>query len=163
MSSSSPIGFDLRNLWEKQEAIHNARDSGLIYFNGYYALTREKCKDLVGGSGSSPYDFASWFTRLTTWKVPLVQLVFLFPRPPLDLSSEIFVLVHLVGNPINTIWSLIIKISRCQAAVIEWQSRLSTINSNLQQVQERQWKALALLTDAYDEMGSWESSGRLIV
>lgn len=61
-----------------------------------------------------------WFARLTIWKVPLLQLISLFPRPPLDFWTEVFVLVHLVGDPIGKIRSLIIKISKCQVMTKEW-------------------------------------------
>lgn len=124
--SETPIPFDLASLWDETQRILNANqsDERLIKVNGYASLTMEACRNIVGGSGSSKYEGSMWFARLTIWKVPLLQLISLFPRPPLDFWTEVFVLVHLVGDPIGTTRSLIIKISKCQVMTKEWRRLL---------------------------------------
>jgi hypothetical protein len=74
---------------------------------------------------SNRYSFPTWYgsgevwSRLTNWKIPLLQLVFLTALPPLSYRYKAFVLSRLLGNPIGTIQDLLLKLSSCQAAADE--------------------------------------------
>ena len=63
------------------------------------------------------------WVRLTTWKFPLFQLIAQFPRPPLGLATQFFVMAHLLGDPIDTIKNLLQKLSKCQSRAESWKSR----------------------------------------
>ena len=104
---------------------------------------------------------------MTLWKFPLLQLIAVLPRPPLSFSNEAFVLAHLLGNPIGTLKSLLLKIASCQTRAEFWADRLGGDLSHLIEGDEdkrtketkRKWKALGIIVDAYDEWG-YEKGGR---
>lgn len=100
---------------------------------------------------------ADIWTRLTTWKFPLLQLVATFPRPPLDFWVECFVILHLLGDPVDTIKNLLAKISSCQITAGAWRAECeSFLEKPPGEDQDRDWKALAILSDAY---GEWSVDG----
>ena len=156
--------FQFVSLWNYTKNIQAAcpNDTRLFLGNAQFAtadnasLTQEACVSKVG-SGWTPYPVPDIWTRLTTWKFPLMQLVASFPRPPLSLTVEFFVILHLLGDPINTMESLLLKMSKCQITASYWkeecQSRLEGLYIGDQNRQKRDfnWKALALITDAYGE------------
>ena len=83
-----------------------------------------------------------------TWKAPLAQLIFLFPRPPLGASVEIFTILHLMGDSIDTIASLLYTLEVCQR-------RAKPLRK--QGMPDADWKALALVMAAYEEIGDTEA------
>lgn len=91
------------------------------------------------------------------WKFPLLQLVASFPRPPLGRGIEFFVIVHVLGDPINTIQCLLLKLSMCQRSADYWRDYhpkpLGTSTAEEDPQKLRDWKALVLLTDTYGEWG----------
>ncbi|PVH84377.1 hypothetical protein DL98DRAFT_651609 [Cadophora sp. DSE1049] len=103
------------------------------------------------------------WSRLTTWKFPLLQLVSVFPRPPLNFRTEFFVLSHLMGDPISTISNLLLKIASCQSRASFWKDRFTEASyrglivdghGNDQQAEiALVWKSLAAIIDSYDEWG----------
>ena len=148
--------FDFPSLWDYTQHIQEAcaNDTRLFLSKGEPAtrqnagLTQAACV-AIAGSDWHKYPAVDIWTRLTTWKFPLVQLIAAFPRPPLSLGVELFVVFHLLGDPIDTIKSLLLKLSNCQYWVHHWieRDRGNKVDS------ERHWKALALLSDAYGEWG----------
>ncbi len=174
MPDHSKLRFDFLSLWDETEKIfhQNRHDPRLVFAAGHHSLTRQACIDLAG-SGPSRYDGSTIWTRATTWKVPLIQVFALCPRPPLNLATEAFVMVHLLGDPIDTVQNLLLKISLCQKRVNKWKKRLENLGVPIvirdesrmddlavtrakQQIEECRWKSLALVTDAYDEWGQAE-------
>ena len=152
--------FDFVSLWKYtlhiQEACAN--DSRLFLPKGEpatpqnAALNQASCA-AIAGSGWTGDSAVDMWTRLTTWKLPLVQLIAAFPRPPLSLGVECFVIIHLLGDPIDTIKNLLLKLSNCQSFARDWGApSVETVRGD-DPVSERHWKALALLTDAYGEWG----------
>lgn len=149
------VPFDFTQLWDITQRIwesspgdarlwplnpNRTLDPG---FRDRLALAPEACNILTGGHDSwTPYAISNILTRLTSWKMPLLQLVAQFSRPPLSIAVEIFVIIHLMGDPIDTIWSLLHKISICQDRAIYWRKRYR---------QEKDWKAFALIQVSYDE------------
>ena len=104
------------------------------------------------------------WARLTTCKFPLLQLVAVFPRPPLTFGTECFVLLHLLGDPIFTIVNLLLKVASCQARAALWKYRLRPNGEEKQLMTlwagltrtptpDGLWKGLTAIVDSYDEWG----------
>lgn len=117
------------------------------------ALTMAACTAIAGGSWTY-YPAADIWTRLTTWKFPLLQMVASFARPPLSFWVEMFVTNHLLGDPIDTFKNLLGKMSECQMSSKYWRSRCEvSLRASLGDKIDHHWKALAIITDAYAEYG----------
>ena len=92
------------------------------------------------------------------WKLPLLQLIVLFPRPPFGLFIDTFAIVHMFGDPIDTLGSLMHKFHKCQYQAVHW---LSICKSSVPESQWQWsdpfevdlWKCCALIVDTYDEFG----------
>ena len=157
--------FQFTSLWNFTQQILQscANDTRLFEIEGglpsaqNVSLNHAGCVAIAGASWT-PYPGADIWVRLTTWKFPLLQLVGLFPRPPLSFSAECFVITHLLGDPIDTIWHLIHKLDLCQSRAEYWREEYRTVFTTLQgDKPDRQWKALTLIEDAY---GEWNESNR---
>ena len=153
--------FQFVSLWSYTQNIQQAcaNDARLFVPHGGVSspqnasLTQEACAAIVG-SDWEYYPAADIWTRLTTWKFPLLQLVASFPRPPLNLSVECFVILHLLGDPIDTLRNLLAKMSTCQLAAERWRMKCEELLERPSgEDEDRDWKALTLLTDAYGEWG----------
>ena len=172
--------FSLSNAWAETERIYDlyqknasCTECGKLALSAPQpSLTKAACIDFLG-NGPHHYDRSSIWSRMTTWKLPLVQVVASFPRPPLSLKIELFVMAHLLGDPIDTAQNLSLKIARCQDRVKDWKDVLERFNLPIEvpddtnqdqialdrrekQIAEWRWKHLALVTDAYDEWGQAE-------
>ncbi len=156
--------FDFNSLWSYTLSIQEscANDSRLFLAKGTSAtpdnaaLTQASCFAIAGANWRW-YATADIWNRLTTWKFPLLQLVASFPRPPLGLGVEFLVLVHVLGDPIDTIKCLLLKLSNCQRMADYWidyhPKSLGTSTKDADPEKLRDWKALVLLTDTYGEWG----------
>ena len=156
--------FDFSSLWKYTQSIQQAcaNDSRLFQFHGgstsprNASLTQASCA-AIAGSDWKYYPGADIWARLTTWKFPLLQLVASFPRPPLSFRVECFVIVHLLGDPIDTVQNLLAKMSSCQNIAKEWMADSDNLMGQpVGEDEDQNWKALALITDAY---GEWNESG----
>ena len=78
-----------------------------------------------------------------------MQLIFQFPRPPLGAKVEIFTIAHLLGDPIDTISSLLYTLATCQ-------SRAEMLRKK--GITDQDWKNLALIMDSYDECGKSQAA-----
>lgn len=153
--------FHFPSLWRYTQNIQEAcaTDTRLFIPNSGNAspqnasLNQLSCVAIAGRNWTY-YPTADIWTRLTTWKFPLLQLVVSFPRPPLSFWVECFVIVHLLGDPIDTIKNLLVKMSSCQSMAKDWRLKCGELlERRLDGDEDRDWKALALLTDAYGEWG----------
>ena len=156
--------FDFNSLWSYTLSIQEAcaNDSRLFIAQGTSAtpdnaaLTQASCVAIAGARWTF-YPSADVWARLTTWKFPLLQLVASFPRPPLGLGIEFFVIAHVLGDPIDTIQCLLLKLSTCQRSADYWidyhPKSLGTSTEDEDPEKLRDWKALVLLTDTYGEWG----------
>ncbi|KAK0508450.1 hypothetical protein JMJ35_008726 [Cladonia borealis] len=156
--------FDFNSLWRYTLSIQEAcanddrlfNDRGASATPDNAALTQAACV-AIAESQWSRYPAADIWTRLTTWKFPLLQLVASFPRPPLGLRVEFFVIVHVLGDPIDTIKCLLLKLSNCQGSADYWidyhPKPRGTSTEDEDPEKLRDWKALVLLTDTYGEWG----------
>lgn len=153
--------FQFTTLWKYTQSIQKAcaTDPRLFIPPGGIAspqnasLTQASCA-AIAGSDWKYYPPADIWTRLTTWKFPLLQLVASFPRPPLSLWVDCFVIIHLLGDPIDTIKNLLAKMSTCQRGAEYWRGECERyLERRDDSDEDRDWKALALITDAY---GEWD-------
>ncbi|KAE9362864.1 hypothetical protein N431DRAFT_358157 [Stipitochalara longipes BDJ] len=177
---TNPASFQFASLWIITQAIASCPNDTRL-FNQLPMLTDASCRLFTHKEPWTPYPAADIWARLTTWKFPLLQLVAVFPRPPLTFLVELFVLVHLLGDPISTIKNLLLKLASCQARALFWKDRfeseemglvrrltgpsspliLSSAAPSSQPVLlpalssfEGIWKGLAAIVDSYDEWGS---------
>ena len=153
--TGQPFNFD--NLWDYTKKINATCpwDKRLFGISGGHfdinspLLTNDAAERFVG-SGWLPYPFLDIFNRISTWKYPELQLIVMFPRPPLGFSVELMVFTHLLGDPIDTIDNLHLKLYNCQLIAEWWQVRAKHVFS---EDSDQAWKALGIITDAYAEWG----------
>lgn len=160
-SSTSPFTFT--GLWNYLQAIKNCTrihglppneygDPRLVWHKNDTFLTYEAALRWTGETARSwnPYPLSDILWRLQAWKFPLIALISLFPRPPLSFSVELFTIFHLVGDPIDTIASMLFTIHVCWLRA----EKLKALYGNT--VNGWNWRALTLVMQAWDEC-----SGRL--
>jgi hypothetical protein len=99
------------------------------------------------------YESEDILTRLMVWKAPLFQLLFQFPRPPLGLVIEAFSMVHLMGDPIDTLGGLLYTLFLCR--------RRAQLLRKRRDLKRTHWKALALIMMSYDECGVPQEAARM--
>lgn len=89
-----------------------------------------------------------------TWKLPLFQLAVQFPRVPLGFSVETATIIHLLGDPVDSITSVLFTLALCHSRT---QLAKSTCEeAGIQKTHPEYattWKALSLLMISYDECG----------
>ena len=156
------LGFQFSSLWTISQNIYSACTSDWRLFDSRSpALTQAGCEQIVGSDDWTRYPGADIWARLATWKFPLLQLVASFPRPPLSLSSEVFVILHVLGDPIGTIKDLLLKVASCEDRALLW---VHLLQSDLRPLaldepharytkSVRIWKAMTTIADSYDEWG----------
>jgi hypothetical protein len=160
---TAPRHFDLEYLWQATQNITStcANDIRLIGLNKTQ-LNQRACLELSGTAKWSwmrftPYPNSDIYSRLAAWKFPLIQLVIQFPRPPLGLGTELFALVHLVGDPMETISSLMYTLAVCQTQATFWRKVCGRASSHLQNQRTKRpgcdWKEFTLIAMSYEEWG----------
>jgi len=150
------LGFDFTSLWTITQRIQQyCPTDPRLFLNDNTpatpenaALTYSACKTFAPKPWTL-YPTSEIWARLQTWKFPLFQLVASSPRPPLGLTVEAFVLMHLMGDPIGSIMDLLQKLSRCQKLAKELQELCTE--------PEGVWKSLALIIVSYDEWGDMDN------
>ncbi|KAH9223586.1 hypothetical protein DL95DRAFT_517706 [Leptodontidium sp. 2 PMI_412] len=161
---TNTAGFQFESLWIITKAIYDSCPNDTRLFQSTEALTQEACEVFAGRSWTV-YPKGDIWARLATWKFPLLQLVAVFPRPPLNFRTEFFVLAHLIGDPISTISNLLLKVASCQRRALFWKNRftgkdyIDLIDVDDLYGDKRQaevalvWKGLTAIIDSYDEWG----------
>ncbi|KAI9763523.1 MAG: hypothetical protein M1839_006379 [Geoglossum umbratile] len=71
-------------------------------------LTLYGCEHICG-DGYQIWRAKETISRLTLWVVPGLVLVANFQFPPLPLSNTIFVIIHAIGDPIDSLWSILTR------------------------------------------------------
>ena len=161
--------FSFQTLWNVTQNIYQscANDSRLFQGDGppssdSLSLTQESCV-AIAGPGWTLYPQADIWSRMTAWRFPLFQLVAIFPRPPLHFRYQLFVMLHLLGDPIDTISNLLAKLARCQQRALYWRYEFATSLQNLvSENHDREWKALAMIAEAYNEWDRADMADRVL-
>lgn len=160
------VGFDFARVWNITRNIQRyCPTDPRLFLAGNQpanisnaALTNEACERFAGKTWAY-YPSADIWVRLTTWKFPLLQLVFTSPRPPLGLAVEGFVIAHLLGDPIGTIKDHLHVISNCQKRADYWRTYFGGRNGSLTKEQVgRAWKTFTIITISYDEWGKGDEA-----
>ena len=126
------------------------------------SLTQEACQAIVG-PGWTWYPKADIFSRMTAWRFPLFQLVATFPRPPLSFNVNLFVILHLLGDPIDTIRNLMIKLTECEHRALYWRQEFELpLRILANDGQDRDWKAVAIITEAYNEWNEADTADEVM-
>jgi len=129
---------------------------GLVEWNGMTAFSPAEIARITGNHHTgivasiwyfTPYQLDLFLGRFQIWKVPLIQLLMLFPRPPHGAAVELMSLFHLMGDPIDTIASLIFTLQITQ-------NRLRSLGTN--GMSRKKLEELTLLIMAFEEVGSDE-------
>ena len=151
--------FNFTALWNITQSIKafNPLDPRLFYpivdnvvDKSRTLLTYKGCVDLVSaGNNWAHYDISDVRQRVQLWKAPLIQLIAQMQLPPLGWRSNIFVLVHLIADPIDTNWSLAHKIYLCHSHAVRWSG-------------DKDWKALGMIVVSYDEWGEGNTAAKAL-
>jgi hypothetical protein len=150
-----PLGtkqnFDFQGLWIYLSNIRKycaKNDTRIVCVNEFddCFLTLNAVLRWTGEKSDTwrPYPANDILNRLLAWKLPLISLIAQFPRPPLSVSVEIDAIAHLLGDPIDTIASLIFTIHVC------W-LRARMLKDKRLGLRASEWKAIALVLQAFDE------------
>ena len=132
-----------------------------IFFPGTTLLTDATCHKV---SGTTP-SIGSWtmypkediWTRIVTWKLPLFQLVAQFPRPPLGLAVESLTIVHLLGDPVDSMMSMLVTLAMCRSRAALAKKVCAAANIQTTDAEyDRIWKGLAITLVSYDDCGKSE-------
>lgn len=80
------------------------------------ALTYNACVARVGGNPET-HSRQDVYDRVLLWRVPLIALWATTTLPALGWRTKVFTLLHLVADPIETLWSLLYKLDleKCTA------------------------------------------------
>lgn len=160
----SPIGhFDPASIWNASQ---------VLYHHCGIKLSVAQCKKLSGETSWrtwTPCTSNDVWSLLLNWKLPLLQLISQFPRPPLGFWTQAFVLVRLVGNPIGTVADLLHTLALAQSRARFWNrvctGRCAEPHTSLclrDKMLVEDWKALAIITVSYDEWNEGSRASRAI-
>ena len=152
-----PYPFDFTLIYEIAKKINGTCPEDPRLFEPYTLLLRDDFVHWLTDSGSgwgrcdwTGYSTGDILQRFLTWKAPLIQLIFQFPRSPLGLAVEVFTILHLVGDPIDTIASMLYTLSVCQERA-----------QSLQHLPENEWKAFTLIMLSCEECGEHQIAAEL--
>ncbi|KAI9764041.1 MAG: hypothetical protein M1840_008917 [Geoglossum simile] len=178
-SESRGVGFKFDSLYKAVQAINATCPHSDLFFdhasNNITRLSLDACKK-IGQPSWRIYPAYDIWVRLTVWKFPLLQLIAQFSRPPLGLRGEAFAVIHLIGNPVNTIFSLLRKLVTCQQRASWFRGELVTCQRGARcgtlatcqrrascgKLEDNGWKELALIVISCDESGQGDNARRAI-
>ena len=135
-----------------------------IFFEETRMLTNAVCEVIAGNetsiwTGWTAYPIADIWNRIVVWKLPLLQLLSQFPRPPLGPSVETGVMMHLLGDPIDSVSSILLSLAICEKRAK--QAKILCLETGTEEHDPnhlRTWKGLSIIMVSYDECGAAEKS-----
>jgi len=153
------IPFRMDEIFKLQQHAANVCPDwpGLVLWNDTTRVfSGDEIARITGSSSDSflsiwnftPYDSDIILRRFQAWKIPLVELLMQFPRAPHGAAVETMSFFHLMGDPIDTIASLIFTLQVTQ-------NRLRRFRSN--GMRRKSLEELTLLIMAFEEMGDEET------
>jgi hypothetical protein len=157
--SSHTNGFDFGKLFSIYLVLNQTcPPESDIFFDGTRMLTDAVCRKITRTNtsiwGGTPYPISDVWNRIVIWKLPLFQLIAQFPRPPLGLGVEAATIIHLLGDPIDSMASMMLTLAMCSWRVVLAKKLCSDVGIKPSHPEyHRTWKALALIMVSYDECG----------
>ncbi|KAE9977835.1 hypothetical protein EG328_001798 [Venturia inaequalis] len=133
---------------------HGSLDFICLHLLNY--TTQAQCEAFTGGGLSkwTLYSGIDVWTRLEVWKIPLLLLILQFSCVALAWHAYPFTLFHLLGNPENSIASLLYTLSSCQSrALLLIETYALTEPFEIEDEIRLEWKHYALILVSYDECG----------
>ncbi|KAF1955510.1 hypothetical protein CC80DRAFT_493009 [Byssothecium circinans] len=133
-----------------------------IFFGDTRMLTDATCRKITGlgsniWSAWTPYPIEDIWTRIVTWKLPLFQLVGQFPRSPFGLSVEVGTYLHVMGDPLDSITSLLLSLAMCGSRVKRAKELCEAAGIKPSAAEyPRTWRRLAIIMVSYDDCGKSE-------
>lgn len=74
-----------------------------------WSITYDGCVSTVGND-INYYTRKDVYDRVILWKLPLLALWATTTLPPFSFHTQLFTLMHLIADPIDTTWSLLYKL-----------------------------------------------------
>jgi hypothetical protein len=153
-------GFEFAGLYNVYMHLNDTCATGSdIFFRRTGILNNAACERISGISGNlwtgwTAYPISDIWNRIVVWKLPLLQLLSQFPRPPLGPSVETGVMLHLLGDPIDSVSSIFLTLAACceRAEEAKQLCRQNGTDDDHPDFQRR-WKGLAIIMVSYDECG----------
>ncbi|MCJ1398986.1 hypothetical protein MMC11_002188 [Xylographa trunciseda] len=113
--TDATFSFDLGTLWNITKAIYELNPRNESLYHPYdnqsrICLKYDACVTYVGTSYTE-YTTQDFWDIISAWRIPLIALIATTPLPALGFSSWIFAIVHMLADPIDTLWSLFYKLS----------------------------------------------------
>lgn len=155
--SNRTSGFEFVGLYAVYTYLNETCAAGSeVFLEGTRMLTNGACQRMTGlGSniwtGWTAYPISDIWNRIVVWKLPLLQLISQFPRPPLGPSVETGIMMHLLGDPIDSFTSMFVSLAICQQRA---QQAMDLCGSRQNDPDfPKAWKGLAIIMVSYDECG----------
>ena len=116
-------------------------------------MTLPGCQSICG-SGYDLWPAKDTLERLSIWVLPAIIVLTHFPFPPLKWTNTMAVIFHSVGDPLDSIWSLLIR--------LETQKKLRIKARGLGFENERDYRYISAIWAAYQEIGWQDVSGHFL-
>jgi hypothetical protein len=153
-------GFEFAGIYNVYRYLNDTCETGSdIFFRSSRMLNTAACERISGLSGNlwtgwTAYPISDIWNRIVVWKLPLLQLLSQFPRPPLGPSVETSVMLHLLGDPIDSVSSIFFTLAACRERAAEAKQLCrETRTPDDHPDFDRRWKGLAIIMVSYDECG----------
>jgi hypothetical protein len=109
------VQFNFATLWTIIKAIYDANPRNESLYHPYdnqsrICLRYDACVQYAG-EAYTEYTTQDFWDIISAWRIPLIALIATTPLPALGFSSWIFAIVHMLADPIDTLWSLFYKLS----------------------------------------------------
>ena len=111
-------GFDFNYLYQytHNRSIPHKYISTPYSDQSVLALTFKGCREAVG-NGVELYSRQDVYDRVILWRIPLLVLWLTASRPSFGIHTQVFTLIHLIVDPIDTIWSLLYRLDLAQRTI----------------------------------------------
>lgn len=135
-------------------AIYDLWDSNHTFYQDprQLVLTLPGCKH-VCGDGWQLFPILDVLDHFSLWVLPAIILISHFLFPPLPWKNYAFVIFHAIGDPIDSLWSMLAR--------QEAQRRLYRAAQNIRGLKDRNKKYIATIWSAYEEVGWRDASSDL--
>jgi len=113
-------------------------------------ITRQACNSLCG-NGFGFWPSQDILLRVFLWVVPAIVLISHFHFPPLAVSNYGAILVHILGDPIDSLWSMLLRMETYRYLYHKaWDSK------------PKRYRSVATIWCAYDELGFQDPSDHFL-